>query len=297
VIARLLPAVVRLVPRQGRLFLLPEYGARGVADQLPGWSVLRTAPVSPALVTWLEYDGSMFLPQAWTRALHDGAAAAAALPFTAVYANHWRVGGVEPEAWMFAATAWRPRPYLAMMLSYLAAVYGPGAADRAVAAQEALEEATVYVRQRLFNVAFSWETYRHRPYPAAELDHAGRLFLEAALSFSLLAEKAETAEGRRRAARLADRCRAAAIHLHAAQSLARALEASETAATPAALEAAAEHAARAEREGREYLRVYARHVVDRGDQGMLVSYYYSIVDRARRLQQDLRQRATAVERR
>jgi hypothetical protein len=296
VVGPLVPAAAALVPEDTRLYLLPDHGARGVADQVPGWSALRAAAHPPALITWLEFDGSMFLPQAWTRALHDGADAAAALPVSGLFANHWRVSGLEADAWMFAASAWTAAPYDALLRGYLERVYGAAAAE-ARAAQEALESATLHARDRLFNVAFSWETYRHRPYPAGELARSEALFTTAALAFERLAAAATTPLGRERARLLADRCRTAPVHLRAVQALARSLEADERAqAAPAELLAAAEEAAAARREGMEYLRLYARHVLDRGDQGMLVAYHYSVVDRARVLEQRLRARAAGQRR-
>jgi hypothetical protein len=185
-----------------------------------------------------------------------------------------------------------------MIGAYLGQVYGAEAAAEARAAQQALEEATLHARARLFNVAFCWEGYAYRPYDEAELERARALFTAAAEAFERLAARASGEAGRRRARTLGGRCRAAIVHLGAVQALARALE--TTARKDASVEErarAAEHLLRAESEGREYLRLYARDVLDRGDQGLLVSYHYSLVERARALREGLRERAAAGGRR
>ena len=87
------------------------------------------------------------------------------------------------------------------------------------------------------------------------------------------------------------------VHLGAAQALALALEATVTRdATREQLVQGADQGRRAETEGREYLRLYARHVDDRGDQGMLVSYHYNVVRRAQGLREELEKRAARAPR-
>jgi len=104
--------------------------------------------------------------------------------------------------------------------------------------------------------------------------------------FADLARAALPGRGRERARFLENRCRAALIHLDAIDAFANAFAARE-ASTERELVQAIGSAKLARRLADDYLRKYAEIVRDRGDQGMLISYYYSLAWRSDRLAETL----------
>jgi hypothetical protein len=282
-----LPAIHQMLPPATRLHLLPEYGARGVANQMATWDVLRDGRLQLGVITWLEFDGSMFLPQVSTRALYDAVANARSLPVTTLYANHWRVSGLEADAYVFARAGWRADlSYDYIMDEYLGRLYGIPHIRDARAAYASLEAATLYARSKLPNVGFCWEGYEYSPYPAELLDEGRASFAQAARLFTRLAKGHLDRNARDRARYLANRCTAAVIHLKAIDALSRALAAARVNDNTQART----NARRARRLGYEYLRTYAAFVPDRGDQGVLVNYYYALIWRADHLLHTLKER-------
>jgi hypothetical protein len=272
------PALRAMVPAGGRLQMMVDYGARGTADQMPTWDAFHGADIQLGIVTWLEFDGSMFLPEAWPHSVYDCVRNARDLPLTTLVANHWRVSGLEADAAGLAELPWRPgESYDAWMDGYLGRVFGAANAGLARKAYDALEQATLYCRAHLFNVGFCFEGRFQSGfgYPHELTDGAKALFAQAQQTFAALAEAEPEGRARLRAEYLADRCECAGYHLDAMQELgATEVPASSDAA---AMQAAADHAAKALDLTRRYMTTYSRHVLDRGDEGMLVNYHFAMV--------------------
>jgi len=289
------PALRAMTPAGGRLQMMVDYGARGTADQMPTWEAFRGADLQLGVITWLEFDGSMFLPQAWLRAIYDCVRNARGLPVTTLVANHWRVSGLEADAAALSELPWRAEEdFQEWLLDYLARVFGRDNAALALRAYAALEEATLYARAHLFNVGFCYEG-RYLGgfgYPQEHLDAAKQCFGRARDAFRALA--ATQPEGRRRlrAEYLANRCECARHHLDAM----RALAGTEVAVTsePQALSRALEAAIKAQQQARRYMATYAQYVLDRGDEGMLVNYHFAVVRRAEGTVESLRRMAVVA---
>lgn len=268
-----LPALRGMMPPGSRLQLMVDYGARGTADQMASWDALRGADTELGVMSWLEFDGSMFMPQTWPRSVFDCVRNAGGLPLTSLVANHWRVSGLEADAACLAEAPWQPQAsYEQWRDGYLARVFGADAVVPAAAAYAALEEATLYCRAYLFNIGFCYEGRWGSGfgYDPAQLAEARRLYSEAATRFTDLAAATTVPEGRERALYLANRCECGADHMDVVGALGRA-EATQDLAAAQEAQAAAER----------YMTTYAERVRDRGDEGMLVNYHFGPLHRAR----------------
>lgn len=285
-----LPALRVMMPPQSRLQLMCDYGARGTADQMKTWDALRGANLQLGVITWLEFDGSMFLPEAWPTSVNDCIANAEGLPLTTLVANHWRVSGLEADAAALSENTWSDRaPSADWLAHYGARLYGAKNAEPARAAYAALEDATLYCRAHLFNVGFCYEG-RWRSgfgYPAEDLQGAKQRFAAAEQAFTALAATQPPGRARERAEVLANRCRCAQLHLATVAALGEAEVGADASADRLAAAGAACERARDLAE--QYMRTYAQFVLDRGDEGMLVNYHFAVVQQARTMAQAARQ--------
>lgn len=283
------PALRVMMPPHSRLALMCDYGARGTADQMPTWDAFRGADLQLGVMSWLEFDGSMLLPESWPHSVFDCVRNAAGLPLTTLVCNHWRVSGLEADAAAVAEVPWQRGTYDDWLDGYLARTFGVTAAPLARRAYDALEAATLYCRAHLFNVGFCYEG-RWRggyDYPPELLEGAKKLFEQARIGFLVLDAALPEGRPRLRAMYLADRCKCAQAHLDCVQEL-RGAEVSPE-APPEQLKAASEHAQRALEHAREYMNTYSQLVLDRGDQGMMVAYHFGVVEEAEMLARAARQ--------
>jgi hypothetical protein len=275
-----LPALRVMMPAGGRLQLMVDYGARGTADQMATWEALRGASMDLGVMSWLEFDGSMFMPQTWPRSVFDCVRNARDLPLTSLMANHWRVSGLEADAACLAEAPWQPEAsYEQWRDGHMGRVFGATNAALAAAAYEDLEKATLYCRAHLFNIGFCYEGRWTSGfgYDPAQLAEARRLYTNAAVAFASLESMASTPGGKRRAAYMRSRCDCGATHMTVVEDLGRAEGGGGLEAAQAA-ESAAE----------QYMRTYASDVHDRGDEGMLVNYHFGPARAARTMAAGLR---------
>ncbi len=291
-VALCVPALRAMMPAGSRLQLMVDYGARGTADQMPTWQALKGADLRLGVMSWIEFDGSMFLPQTWPRSVYDCVTSARELPLETLVANHWRVSGLEADAAALAEAPWRDgRGYEEWLEGYLARLYGREQVGAARRAYEALEQATLYCRAHLFNVGFCYEgRFRNGfGYPQEHLDAARGLYADARDRFAELAGAPVAAGAKGRAEYLANRCQCALVHLDTMQTLAAAE--AQGSASPEAMTAAAELADKGLELARGYMKTYAQCVRDRGDEGMLVNYHFALVQRAESMARMARQAA------
>jgi hypothetical protein len=273
-----LPALRVMLPPQMRFQMMVDYGARETSDQMASWDALHGANLQLGVISWLEFDGSMFLPQAWPRSVFDCVRNASGLPLTTLVCNSWRVSGLEADSATLANAPWTPdEDYDTFMRRYFSRVFGPTNAGQARNAYDALEQATLYCRAHLFNVGFCWEG-RYRwdfKYPQNDVAAAEKLFTQAHDGFNTLARQTIEGRPRQRAEMLANRCSCALLHLEVMTELAKADAAPTDGAGQFAK--APEHAAKAAELAREYMQTYSKFVLDRSDEGMLVNYYFSVI--------------------
>ncbi len=272
------PALRIMIPRGGRLQLMVDYGARGTADQMPTWDAFRGADMGLGILTWLEFDGLMMVPESWPRSVFDCVRNARGLPVTTMAANHWRVSGLEADAACLAEVPWDPSDdYDTWFNGYLTRLFGPTNAPTARRGYDALEAATLYGREHLFNIGFCYEAnfINTGGYDQHHVDAAKALYEKARQAFLDLARALPQGRPRLRAEYLANRCLCAQYHLDAIQDLAR----SHVTPTdpPGKLAAAPGFARKALAESRAYMTEYAKLVLDRGDEGMLVNYQFGMV--------------------
>jgi hypothetical protein len=275
------PALREMIPANGRLQMMVDYGARGTADQMPTWEAFRDAKLQLGVISWLEFDGSMFLPESWPRSVYDCVHNAKGLPLTTLVCNHWRVSGLEADAATLADVPWSAgESYDAWMQRYLGRTFGPANAAQARKAYDALEKATLYCRARLFNIGFCFEG-RFRGdfgYPPEDLDGARKLFSEAGDEFAKLAGALAEGRSKQRAAYLANRCACAVLHIDTVHELGGA---DVRPGDPLdRVKQASAHAEKALEYARGYMQTYSKFVLDRGDQGMLVNYEFAVVKEA-----------------
>jgi hypothetical protein len=277
------PALRVMIPKGGRLQLMVDYGARGTADQMPTWDAFDGADLQLGLLTWLEFDGLMMVPESWPHSVFDCVRNARDLPMTTMAANHWRVSGLEADAACLAEVPWdQTADYDTWFNGYLARLFGPANAPIARRGYDALEAATLYGRQYLFNIGFCYEAnfIDTGGYDQHHVDAAKALYEKARQAFTDLATALPQGRPRQRAEYLANRCQCAQYHLDAIQDLARSH--CTPADPPEKLAAAPGFARKALDESRAYMTEYSKLVLDRGDEGMLVNYHFGMVRTAQR---------------
>ena len=290
------PALRAMMPANSRLQMMVDYGARGTADQMPTWEAFHGANLQLGVISWLEFDGSMFLPEAWPHSVYDCVHNAKDLPLTTLVCNHWRVSGLEADAAGLAETPWNMGlSYDEWMNGYLTRLYGAANVPAARKAYDALEQATLYCRAHLFNVGFCYEGRYTGDfgYPAEYTEGAKSRFTTARDAFSALATTLPAGRPKVRAEYLGDRCQCALDHLDAMRELAAA---QVRPGDPLdRIKQASAHADRAYEFAQDYMRTYARKVLDRGDEGMLVNYQFGVVRQAKQMAQGAQQLAIIAE--
>ena len=286
------PALRAMMPANSRLQMMVDYGARGTADQMPTWEAFHGANLQLGVISWLEFDGSMFLPEAWPHAVYDCVRNAKDLPLMTLVCNHWRVSGLEADAAGLAETPWNTgQSYDQWMDGYLTRLYGAANVPTARRAYDALEQATLYCREHLFNVGFCYEGRFTGNFGYAEeyTNGAKVRFTAARDGFSALATALPAGRPKVRAEYLGDRCQCALYHLDTMRELAGAEVGPSD--SPARIKQASEHANRAFELAQSYMRTYAKKVLDRGDEGMLVNYHFGVVRQAKQMAQGANQLA------
>jgi len=217
------PLVAAMLPEGHAFHLLADYGARDIARGMDSWRPLLPK-LDVGLVSWLEFDGCMMLAQGWSESISDNVRQAAALGIRTQMFNHWRVRTNEQNARAAADAMWDPdADPRALSETYWRAHFGDAAVEPARTAYAMLEKATVYAKERNFNVGFTtdWVVricteppgYYWRYLLATVANYAA-----AALAFDALAA-ASSPRGREQAAYMADMCRISSWHVEAVHRL------------------------------------------------------------------------------
>lgn len=217
------PLIARMLPAGHAFHLLSDYGARDIARGMDDWKPL-IPKLDVGLVSWLEFDGCMMLAQGWSESIADNVRKADALGIRTQMFNHWRVRTNEHNARAAADAMWDPAADAACQSEeYWRALYGAGGVDAARNAYGALERATVYAKERNFNVGFTtdWVVricteppgYYWRYLLASSENYA-----DAARAFDALTD-ASCPRGREQARYMADMCRISSDHLRAVHHL------------------------------------------------------------------------------
>jgi hypothetical protein len=217
------PIIARMLPEGQAFHLLSDYGARDIARGMDDWKPLLPKH-DVGLVSWLEFDGCMMLAQGWSESIADNVRKAHALGINSQMFNHWRVRTNEHNARAAAEAMWDPAADAAgQSEDYWRALYGAGGVGAARGAYGALERATVYAKERNFNVGFTtdWVVRICTEPPGyywRYLLASSEKYAAAARAFDALTQTS-SGRGREQARYMADMCRISSDHLRAVHHL------------------------------------------------------------------------------
>lgn len=294
-VERMLPAISQMLPSGTRFHLIGDYGARDIAGQMDTWLPLRKRGQNTGVISWLEFDGCMMLAQNWMESLERNMQKVREQGLETVYFNHWRVRSMEHNAAAASALCWDSgQDIRGFYQRYFSTLYGETSAEKAVFAYELLEKATVYAKEKNYNIGFTkdWVFMHSTDVPGyywAYLAESAENYSKAGEAFSALSESCSP-RGKRQAAYMGDLCRISALHIRAVYHLQNAklpligymawptdnVQASWP--PPEMLETLLEEAEKAVALEREYMAVYARWVSDCDEQGQLVMHQQGVVE-------------------
>lgn len=224
VLKHMMPAVARMMPKGIRFGCLGDYGAKGIAGAMDAWEPLREYNQEIQVISWFEFDGTMMLAQSWMDAIAQNIRKASALGAENICFNHWRVRSQEQNSAIASRLCWDAGlSAREAKEDYLRKLYGEKNLEAALEAYGRLEAATVYARDKTFNIGFVGDylffNCTSAPgYYWAYILQALQKYRSACRSFSLLKEKSED-HGLLQAEYLEDLCRISCLHIEAVQHL------------------------------------------------------------------------------
>jgi hypothetical protein len=152
------PALCKIVEPNSRVHLLPGYGAMRVSHSMKKWQAFNDSGLSLGLATWLEFDGLMFMPQNAINSIGENIDLARKYCVNCIYTNHWRLSELDAIGTYAAHAIWDNEMNSDDFYDwYLPRLYGDEAAPFLKRAYEMIEAATDYATDNLFNIGFSWD--------------------------------------------------------------------------------------------------------------------------------------------
>jgi hypothetical protein len=278
-------AILEVVPRVlapfRKLHLLAGYGAYEVAKFIEAWKPF-VGDVDLGLVTWIQFDGLMYLVQNSVESWAKGVECARRYGATCAYFNHWSRTSLDVVSAYAAEKMWDTSLTPdAFYRRHLGALYGEADIDLAVDIQVRIERATEFMTEKLFNLGFSsagWFSMKHRYGPEdipildwwteEGVDRASGMLDDVRERLRKLKGTVTTSRGRRHVDVLANRVECSLLQLKAVRSLVTFRRTQDPSAETLRKLQAEQRAA-----SEEYLARYAEVVEDRSDEGMMASYY------------------------
>lgn len=304
----MMPAIASMLPEGTRFHCIADYGARDIADNLPAWTPLVQEGHRPGVISWLEFDGTMMLAQGWMASIADNIRAAAELGAETVYFNHWRVRSLEHNAAAAAAICWDSgQGFAEFGRRYFGNLYGVENVERAEEAYRLLEEATIYAKNKNYNIGFTndWVIRKSTDEPGyywGVLAKSVRNFEEAAKAFETLAASTLEPAGLNQARYMHDLSAISALHIQAVHHLQNAKlplfgyrawplgNEHASCPPPALLEGIVREAELALALEKRFMSVYAQWVNSCDEQGQLVMQHQGIIETLERIVAELRRR-------
>ena len=266
--------LVRDAAPELEIAVLPQYGARRVAEVLPQLELRPEDFGALTVYSWLEFDGLMFFQQNSVRGLHDGVAwlqsASKDKPATAMLFNHWRTAENRiPARYAALATLYGAQDMDAFYTAY-AADAGIGAPETFRAAMLRLEEVDAYGRAHLKNSGFCWSGWWREGFQS-KLDvsvfrEERKGYEEARDQLRICAKATTTPGGRKLLAFLDNRLRCSIL-------LCEAYESQNDLNASVSKEDAGKICNRTMAIFKQYADTYAEQLPDRGGEGLVVSFY------------------------
>ena len=283
----------RIVPPGIHLTVLPAHGARVAVKNLEAIPVTAEDLARTMIYSWVEFDGLMYLQQNPVEGIRlmieEGKRLLGDAALYGVCWNHWRTAENRTSI-RYASLAGIEGP-LDPSLFYrrYGEALGIGSIDRYVSAMGALDEADNDARNNLFNIGFCYGGYWGRNpglanygrYPKENIDASVRNFESVLGNLEDCLRATSTAQGKRYLEFLANRISCTLLHIRSFGKMAELQPLFKDKAPESFTE---EEDRRHIREvcdealalQNEYLKLHARMIEDRGCEGTLISYYYSV---------------------
>jgi hypothetical protein len=268
-----------------KLHFLPSYGMKAIAEAVANAGAATFAGRKLEISGWSEFDGVMYYPQSQIQAIAMMRDQLECQPIDALYVIHWRVAGTTFSNSYFSRTMWNrqlaPKDYAAS----LAPIFGAEVAGEMLAILDHLEKITMEGYAPLgFCFYYCWLPIPKRAEDAnafpdlATMEKMHLAYQELAAQAAALAPRAVSEDGRRLLGYLANKIECALIHIDYIACGSRLQNAFRACADPdqPTLEEKKTIQTLAQdmlEKSYEYLRHYQKFMFDRGDEGMLASYY------------------------
>lgn len=287
------------VPADIQMSFMPSHGARGVADNLPPMS--RELARRTVVYSWLEFDGYMMQQQYAARGLYDLVGKLEAATGGAVYAvacNHWRTAPNAPAFRYFAEVSKHAGISPNRFTQELAQRWGlntsghNGTLSSVLAEIEALSEQTAIAPNIGFVVTHNWLINPERRsighfnwWSLDKIKSAIRRYQKVLEQIRKLKTDAANESGREALSRLETGVQLSLWHVQAVALLQEAVLPGWDASAkrmkdplPETVRAGiVSRCDEAQRLIRRYLDLLGRNLYDRGEEGMLLSYYWCMV--------------------
>jgi len=282
----------RIVPPDVHLTVMPAHGARVAVNNLEAIPVTAEDLAQTVIYSWVEFDGLMYLQQnpveGIRRMIEEGKRLLGDAPLYGVGWNHWRTAENRTSI-RYASLASIEGP-LDPVLFYrrYGETLGIGSIDTYVSAMEALDEADNDARNNLFNIGFCYGGYWSLKEGLAnygryqkEKTKASVLKFESVLgSLEDCLRATSTAQGKRYLEFLSNRISCTLLHIRSFGKMAE-LQPLFKDKTPESFTGEDRRRIREVCDDalalqNEYIKLHARMIEDRGCEGTLMSYYYSV---------------------
>ena len=270
----------KVLPKDMIRTFLPAHGAEMVTEVVKGMAFSPEDFQKTVLHSWAEFDGNMYISQNAANAIgrmcrwmqsYTGAPSVHAL-----YFNHWRTEENRTALAYAAACTQTPLDVKEWYRAY-AGRLGISPADTLASALYKAGELDIFCRNTLFNIGFCflpcWTNHFGinwiRGWTAENTEKAREGMKDIVNSFKALLTKTADREGIAFLRFLINRYEASIHHLNMIDAMNKIRDSEEPAVVEAALAEASVHAER-------YMRKMCEQMPDRGCQGQLVSYAFSM---------------------
>ena len=282
----------RIVPPGIHLTVLPAHGARVAVKNLEAIPVTAEDLARTMIYSWVEFDGLMYLQQNPVEGIRlmieEGKRLLGDVALYGVCWNHWRTAENRTSI-RYASLAGIEGPLdPGLFYRRYGEVLGIGSIDRYVSAMGALDEADNDARNNLFNIGFCYGGYWGRNpglanygrYPKENIDASVRNFESVLGSLEDCLRATSTAQGKRYLEFLANRISCTLLHIRSFGKMAELQPLFKNKAPESFTEEDHRHIREVCDDAlalqNEYLKLHARMIEDRGCEGTLMSYYYSV---------------------
>ncbi len=285
------PILRRRTPQGVTMSLLPAHGAVTVANNIEQTGTTEEDWQSTMFYSWAEFDGNMYIQQLSTDGLERLVSLPAADSAYGFCINHWRTAENSLTI-SYAAEAAITRRSTADFYRAYAKKVGIVEKEGFAKACERLASLDTYNRDKLFNIGFCYrncwinkcrrgDMIAPRAFPADCQAASIEAYESIVSDLEKLLPATKTKEGGAFIRLLINRCKTSALHIRALLTLDKILSlydyADQKPLTKDQADAIGAILAEARAYAIGYLHLYGEILPDRGAEGLMVSYYETIV--------------------